>query len=173
MGGAQILQQEHAIASGAGGLIGAAVAKGFASEGAEVFAAGRTKSNVEDVTKQSRSAGSHAHAVVIEALDDEAINETVDSIVKQTGCIDIVFNAVGPLAKDYGNGEHAVDLAIEEFMVPLTKVVRSQFEMLRELAPSLVIDLSRALAIAMKSGARAGLNELDAIAEREILSRYP
>jgi RNA polymerase sigma-70 factor (ECF subfamily) len=33
--------------------------------------------------------------------------------------------------------------------------------------------VNRAFAIAMRSGARAGLDELDAIPEREILARYP
>lgn len=47
------------------------------------------------------------------------------------------------------------------------------YDVLRELAPSLVIDVSRALAMAMKSGARAGLDELDAIPERAVLARYP
>jgi predicted RNA polymerase sigma factor len=47
------------------------------------------------------------------------------------------------------------------------------YDMLRERAPSLVVDLNRALAIAMHSGARAGLDELDAIPEREALGRYP
>jgi len=41
------------------------------------------------------------------------------------GGIDIVFNAVGPLAGDYGNGKHAVDLTVEEYMVPLVTVVKS------------------------------------------------
>jgi RNA polymerase sigma-70 factor (ECF subfamily) len=47
------------------------------------------------------------------------------------------------------------------------------YDVLRELAPSLVIDVNRALAIAMQSGARVGLDELDAIPERELLGRYP
>ena len=37
------LQGKHAVVFGAGGSIGAAVAKEFAAEGAEVFLAGRTK----------------------------------------------------------------------------------------------------------------------------------
>jgi RNA polymerase sigma-70 factor (ECF subfamily) len=45
--------------------------------------------------------------------------------------------------------------------------------MLRTCAPSLVVDVNRALALAMRSGARAGLDELDAIPEREVLARYP
>jgi hypothetical protein len=37
----------------------------------------------------------------------------------------------------------------------------------------LVVDVNRALAKAMDSGARVGLDELDAIPEREVLGRYP
>jgi RNA polymerase sigma-70 factor (ECF subfamily) len=47
------------------------------------------------------------------------------------------------------------------------------YDMLRELAPSPVVDVNRALAVAMQAGARAGLDELDAIPEREVLGRYP
>jgi NADP-dependent 3-hydroxy acid dehydrogenase YdfG len=112
---------------GAGGSIGAAVAKEFVTEGAEVFLAGRAKANVETVTKRITANGGRAHAAVIDALDDAAVKEFIDSIVKQTGRIDIAFNAVGPLVKEYSNGTIAVDLAIEEFMVPMTTVVKSRF----------------------------------------------
>jgi RNA polymerase sigma-70 factor, ECF subfamily len=47
------------------------------------------------------------------------------------------------------------------------------YNMLRDIAPSLVVDVNRALAIAMQSGARVGLDELDAIPEREVLGGYP
>jgi RNA polymerase sigma-70 factor (ECF subfamily) len=47
------------------------------------------------------------------------------------------------------------------------------YDTLRIIAPSLVVDVNRALAVAMLCGARAGLDELDGIPEREILSRYP
>src|SRR5713226_4704907 len=63
-----ILKGKHAVVFGAGGSIGAAVAKEFAAEGAEVFLAGRTKSNVEDVTKQITAEGGRAHTHAIDAL---------------------------------------------------------------------------------------------------------
>jgi RNA polymerase sigma-70 factor (ECF subfamily) len=47
------------------------------------------------------------------------------------------------------------------------------YDLLRERAPSMVVDVNRALAIAMHAGARAGLDELDVIPEREVLARYP
>lgn len=47
------------------------------------------------------------------------------------------------------------------------------YDTLRERWPSLVVDVNRALAVAMRSGARAGLDELDTIPERDVLGRYP
>ena len=122
-----ILSEKRAIVFGAGGSIGAAVAKEFAAEGAEVFLAGRSKSSIENVAGQITANGGRAHMAVIDALDDAAVEEYVEGIIKQAGRIDIVFNAVGPLVNEYGNGKHAVDLTIQEFMVPLTTVVKSQF----------------------------------------------
>jgi NAD(P)-dependent dehydrogenase (short-subunit alcohol dehydrogenase family) len=43
------------------------------------------------------------------------------------GKIDITLDAAGPLAREYGNGKNAVDLPIEEFMVPLATMVKSRF----------------------------------------------
>ena len=134
----QILLGKRAMVFGAGGSIGAAVAKEFAAEGAEVFLAGRTKSNVEDVKKQITAEGGRAHAQVIDALDDVAVDKYIDDIVRKTGSIDIEFNAVGPLAKEYGNGKNAVDLTIEEFMVPVTTVLKSQFITARSVARHMV-----------------------------------
>ena len=133
-----ILQEKHAVVFGAGGSIGAAVAKEFAAEGAEVFLAGRTKSNVEEVARQITAAGGRAHPAVIDALDDAAVDEYIDGIARQAGSIDVAFNAVGPLATEYGNGKNAVDLATEEFMVPLTTVVKSQFITARAAARQMV-----------------------------------
>ena len=47
------------------------------------------------------------------------------------------------------------------------------YDMLRACAPSLVVDVNRALARAMLLGAQVGLDELDAIPERDVIARYP
>jgi RNA polymerase sigma-70 factor (ECF subfamily) len=49
----------------------------------------------------------------------------------------------------------------------------SLYDALRSVAPSPVVDVNRALAVAMSHGALAGLDELDAIPERDLLDRYP
>jgi predicted RNA polymerase sigma factor len=47
------------------------------------------------------------------------------------------------------------------------------YDDLRAMSPSPVVDVNRALAVAMCRGALAGLDELDAVPERELLARYP
>jgi 3-oxoacyl-[acyl-carrier protein] reductase len=158
-----ILKGKHAVVFGAGGSVGAAVAKEFAAEGAEVFLAGWTKSNVEAVANQITSDGGHVHTQVIDALDDIAVNEYIDGIVKQAGSIDIVFNAVGPLASEYGNGKHAVDLPIEEFMVPLTTVVKSHFITARAAARHMVKQHSGVIIFLTGSPARGHVEGATAI----------
>ena len=161
--GSAMLKGKRAVVFGAGGSIGAAVAREFAVEGAEVFLSGRTKSNVETVTKQITGDGGRAHSQVIDALDDATVNEYIDGIVKQTGSIDIVFNAVGPLASEYGNGTNAVDLPIEEFMVPLTTVVKSHFITARAAARHMVKQHSGVIIFLTGSPARGHVEGATAI----------
>lgn len=52
MNSTPILLSKHAAVFGASGSIGAAVAREFAAEGAEVFLSGRTGAAVEAVAKQ-------------------------------------------------------------------------------------------------------------------------
>src|SRR5262245_33395710 len=122
-----MLEGKLAVVFGAAGSIGAAVATEFAAEGAEVCLAGRTQAKLNDVAQRIAAAGGRAHAAVVDALKDEAVDEYVGGILKRTGKIDIMFTAVGPLAHEYGNTKPATDLAIDEFMLPLTTVVKSQF----------------------------------------------
>ena len=101
--GARILENKCAVVFGAGGSIGAAVAKQIAAPGDE------------------------AQTTVVDALDDAGVNRYLDGVAKQAGKIDIVVDLTGPLATEYGNGKIAVELPGEEFMAPLEKIVRSHF----------------------------------------------
>src|SRR6516165_4848950 len=96
-------------------------------------------------------------------MDHAAADEFVDDIARRTGSIDIVFNAVGPLVKEYGNGKSAVDLAIEEFMVPLTTVVKSQFITARAAARHMVKQHSGVIIFLTGSPARGHVEGATAI----------
>jgi 3-oxoacyl-[acyl-carrier protein] reductase len=157
------LEGKHAVVFGAGGSVGAAVAKEFAAEGAEVFLAGRTKANVETVMRQITEDGGRAQAAVIDAEDYAAVDKYLDEIVSQTPSIDIVFNAIGPRANEYGNGKNAVDVTIEEFMVPVTTILKSQFITSRAAARHMVKQHSGVIIFLTGSPARGHVQGATAI----------
>lgn len=85
MNDSPILNDKRAVVFGAGGSIGAAVARKFGAEGAEVFLAGRTEGTLAAVTRQITESGGRASYTVIDALDDSAVDEYLDRVVKQAG----------------------------------------------------------------------------------------
>ena len=126
MNGSALLKNKRAVVFGAGGSIGAAVARAFSAEGAEVFLAGRTKSSLDTLVRQIDESGHHAHTAVVDALDDTAVADYLDQVAEQAGGIDIEFNAIGPRAAEYGTGVPALDLPLEQFLAAQT-VLTSQF----------------------------------------------
>lgn len=151
---ARMLEGKSAVVFGASGSIGAAVAKEFATEGARVFLAGRTKGSLEAVANQITAAGGEAETTVVDALDDAGVNRYLDGVAKQTGKIDIVIDLTGPLASEYGNGKVAVELPIDEFMAPLTTIVRSHFITARAAARHMIDQKSGVIIFVTGSPAR-------------------
>ena len=149
-----ILQGKHAVEFGAAGSVGAAVAKEFAGEGAEVFLAGRTKASVDAVAREIKAAGGKARAAAVDALDEAAVTTYVDGVAKETGRIDIVFNAVGTRPSNYGNGKNVLDLPADEFIVGVNTMLKSQYITARAAARHMV--KQKAGAIVLLTGAPAG-----------------
>jgi 3-oxoacyl-[acyl-carrier protein] reductase len=90
-----LLKDKIAVVYGAGGAVGAAVARTYAREGAHVFLAGRTRTSV-DVIADAISAGAGvAEAAEVDALDDAAVNEHMAAVEATAGRLDIAFNAIG------------------------------------------------------------------------------
>ena len=151
---ARMLENKCAVVFGAGGSIGTAVTKEFAAEGARVLLAGRTKASLEAVANQITAAGGEAQTAVVDAFDDAGVNRYLDGVAKQTGKIDIVIDLVGPLAEEYGNTKMAVDLPVEEFMLPLTTMVRSRFITSRAAARHMIKQHSGVIILVTGSPAR-------------------
>jgi 3-oxoacyl-[acyl-carrier protein] reductase len=153
-GAACILENKCAVVFGAGGSIGAAVAREFSAEGARVFLAGRSKAGVDAIAGQITANGGAAQTTAVDVLDDAAVNKYIDSIVKQAGKIDILVDATGPLAREYGNGKIAVELPAEEFMVPLDTMVKSRFITARAAARHMIEQKSGVIIFVTGSPAR-------------------
>ena len=119
-----LLQRKNAVVYGAGGAIGGAVARAFAREGARVFLAGRTLAKVDAVAKEISAAGGAAETAHVDALDEEAVEKHLETVVKKTGRIDISFNAVG---FEEMQGIPLIDLSLEDFAFPIAAWSRTVF----------------------------------------------
>jgi len=126
MNDSPILKDKRAVVFGAGGSIGAAVARQFSADGAEVFLAGRTKSSLDAVTRQITDSGGRASYAVVDTLDDAAVDSYLSEVAEQAGRVDIEFNATGPRVAAYGTGTPATELPIDQFLVA-QDVLTSQF----------------------------------------------
>src|SRR5215468_2875510 len=114
-----LLENKNAVIYGAGGAVGGAVARAFAREGARLFLTGRRLGPVEAVAIQIKSAGGSAAAAEVDALDERAVDEHLQSVVDQAGRVDISFNAVGiPGTKILG--VPLLELDLEQFSLPIT-----------------------------------------------------
>ncbi len=118
-----LLENKVAVIYGGGGSIGGAAAKAFAREGATVFIAGRSQPKLDKVADEIRSKGGKVETVVVDALDETAVNTFVDLVVKRAGQIDISFNVVG-----VGDVQKPLtEITLEEFMQPITNMMRTHF----------------------------------------------
>jgi NADP-dependent 3-hydroxy acid dehydrogenase YdfG len=80
---------------GAGGATGGAVARAFADEGAKLLLSGRRLAQVEAVAKDIVAVGGFAEAAEVDALDEQAVDWHLRSVIDKAGHVDISFNAVG------------------------------------------------------------------------------
>jgi NAD(P)-dependent dehydrogenase (short-subunit alcohol dehydrogenase family) len=169
-----MLKNKVAVVYGAGGAIGSAVARAFAREGAKVFLTGRRRTPVEAVTDDIVSAGRSAEAAEVDALNEQAVDKHLQSVLDKEGHIDISFNAVGipnteivgvPLAK----------LDVEKFSLPITAYTTSYFLTARLAARHMIQNKSGVIMTVTALPARTGtpLNGGygSALAAKEALTR--
>jgi NAD(P)-dependent dehydrogenase (short-subunit alcohol dehydrogenase family) len=91
-----LLENKTAVIYAAGGAIGGAVARAFAREGARLFLTGRNVAKVDAVAKEIVAAGGIAETAQVDALDEKAVEEHLNTVVEKAGGVDISFNAIGP-----------------------------------------------------------------------------
>jgi NAD(P)-dependent dehydrogenase (short-subunit alcohol dehydrogenase family) len=121
-----MLKHKVAVIYGAGGAIGGAVARAFAREGARLFLTGRHRAAVEAVASEIVSAGGSAEAAEVDALDENAVDTHLRSMIGKAGRVDISFNAIGvPDATILG--VPLAELDAERFSLPIIAYTMSYF----------------------------------------------
>src|SRR5262249_58043422 len=89
-----LLENKNAVVYGAGGAIGGAVARAFASEGARVFLAGRGQASLDRVAAEIAKAGGAAETAQVDALDERAVEAHAAGVAAPAGGIDISFTPI-------------------------------------------------------------------------------
>jgi NAD(P)-dependent dehydrogenase (short-subunit alcohol dehydrogenase family) len=169
-----LLTDKVAVVYGAGGAIGAAIARGFAREGAQVYLSGHRRSSVEVVAKEIAAGGTFADAAEVDALDEAAVAAHLGSVVERAGRVDISVNAVGfpntPIL-----GVPLVDLDEEAFRRPILAYATSYFITARLAARRMLANGSGVIMTVTTLHARTGLPLVGgfgpAMAAKEALTR--
>jgi NAD(P)-dependent dehydrogenase (short-subunit alcohol dehydrogenase family) len=150
-----MLKDKVAVVYGAGGAVGGAVARAFASEGADLHLAGRNLARLEAVANEIVGAGGSAEAAAVDALDEVALDQHLQNVVDKAGRIDISFNAIGvpnPKAR-----VPLVELDLEQFSLPITTYTRSYFLTARLAARRMVANRSGVIMTITSTPSRTGV----------------
>jgi 3-oxoacyl-[acyl-carrier protein] reductase len=114
-----LLDGRNAIIYGGGGSIGGAIARAYATQGARVFLAGRTRATLAAVAGPIG-----AEIAEVDALDERAVDEHADAVAATAGGIDISVNVI---ADNDVQGTPMADMSPEDYLSPVTTNVRSKF----------------------------------------------
>lgn len=169
-----MLKNKVAVIYGAGGAIGSAVARAFAAEGANLFLTGRRLAPVEIVAKDVVSAGGSAEAAEVDSLDEQAVDEHLQSVIEKAGRVDISLNAVGIPNREI-LGVPLVEMDVEKFSLPITTYTRSYFLTARLAARRMVANGSGVIMTVTALHSRTGIPLVGgygpAMAAKEALTR--
>ena len=145
-----LLKDKVAVIYGAGGSIGGAVARAFAREGARVFLTGRRRAPVEAVAREIGS----AEASEVDALDEQSVDEHLQSVIDEAARVDISFNAIGiPNPKSRAP---LIELDVEQFSLPIATYARSYFLTARLAARLMVANRSGVIMTVTSTPSRTG-----------------
>jgi NAD(P)-dependent dehydrogenase (short-subunit alcohol dehydrogenase family) len=130
-----LLDNKNAVIYGAGGSIGGAVAKEFAREGARVFLAGRTRDPLEAVAADISSSGGSAEVAILDALDEEAVDEHARAMASEAGSIDVSFNLI---TRGDVQGIPLIEMTTDDLLHAVVNGLRSTFITARAAARHMV-----------------------------------
>jgi NAD(P)-dependent dehydrogenase (short-subunit alcohol dehydrogenase family) len=172
--GAMMLEDKVAVIYGAGGAIGGAVARSFASEGARLFLTGRHLEPVEAVVKDVASAGGTAEAAAVDTLDEQAVGRHLQSVIDKVGRVDISLDAIG-IPDTELLGVPLVELDVEQFSLPIATYTRSYLLTARLAARHMVPNRSGVIMTVTALHSRTGIPLVGgfgpAMAAKEALTR--
>ena len=125
-----------AIATGAGGALGGAVARALGAEGATVALGYRSsESSARANLEQIEAAGGRGHIDQVDVTDDGSVQRFVAAVAERYGRIDVVVNAAGRI--DPADAVRFADSRVEEFAKLLDVDLLGSFRVCQSALPHL------------------------------------
>lgn len=146
------LENKNAIVYGAGGSLGSGVARAFAREGAAVFLGGRTRETLDAVAAEITAAGGRAEVAVVDALDEQAVDEHVAEVTAKAGSVDVSINLT---SRGDVQGIPLVDMSTADLLRAVTTGLSSNFITARAAARQMTRQGSGVI-LALNSGSANG-----------------
>ncbi|HEY7280981.1 MAG TPA: SDR family oxidoreductase [Actinomycetota bacterium] len=152
-----LLENRNAVVYGGGGIVGSAIARAFAREGARVFLAGRTLTTLDAVADEITGGGGRAETAVVDTHDEESVDRHADAVAAEAGRIDVMFNAIG-----HGDvhGPTLMEMPYDDFARPIDSALRSLFLTTRAAARHMIPKGSGVVLTITATTARASLPQI-------------
>lgn len=119
-----LLQNRTAVIYGAGGSLGTEAALAFAREGAYVYITGNRQEPLHITLARIKEKSGQGEVILLDALDQTAVNNFIEKVIRERGAIDISFNLIH--LRDQ-QGIPLIDLPIEDFCRPIKRAMESHF----------------------------------------------
>src|SRR5258708_13981131 len=169
-----MLKDKVGVIYGAGGGLGVVDARAFVLEGDDLVMSGRRREPVEAVDKDIVSAGGAAEAAEVDALDEQAVDKHLQSVIDEAGRVEISFNAVGIPNKKI-LGVPLVEMDVKQFSLPITAYATSYFLTARMAARHMIPNKSGVImtvtALPSRMGSRLNGGYGPAQAAKEAMTR--
>lgn len=115
----QLLENKNALIFGAKGATGIKVAEALKEHGAKVF--------LSDINVDGIEQSDLGEIRELDTLNEADVQRYFSWFEKENVSVDIVINLSTSNPADYNHGKPAIDVSLEQFMIPLKTTTASQF----------------------------------------------
>jgi NAD(P)-dependent dehydrogenase (short-subunit alcohol dehydrogenase family) len=128
-----------ALVTGGAGLIGSAISRRLAQEGATVFINGRDAARAERLAAEVRHQGRAAWALPADVRDEAQVAALIRALLKQSGRLDILVTAAGGVSVAGASGPaYAADTRLDDWHRILELNLTATFLAIRAALPALI-----------------------------------
>lgn len=129
-----LLEGKNAVIFAANGMISKGVARAMTRNGANVHLAAHRPDDLGEFVDELKEMGRTASVAQVDATAPDQVRAHVDDLAAKLGHIDITFNGIGGRPAELGYPARSDETPLQDFLLPIDRIVGSQFLTSREVA---------------------------------------